>query len=144
MLAEYWSDGLRTLHGWASRGFPNLFQLGSTQNAISVNFAHVLEEQTENIGAVVAEAEKRGVLVEPTADAESEWVDTIRARAMNLHAFQSECTPGYYNREGHPNKRVEFFGGGALEFMTLVRGWRDQGGMDEVLTPRGSPPRRQQ
>ena len=27
-LADYWADGLRTLHGWVSRGFPNLFHLG--------------------------------------------------------------------------------------------------------------------
>ncbi|MBP2367654.1 flavin-containing monooxygenase [Pseudonocardia parietis] len=135
-LAEYWADGLRTLHGWVSRGFPNLFQLGSTQNAISFNFAHILEEQSENMAAVVAEAERRGALVEPTAEAENGWVDTVRERAMNLHAFQSECTPGYYNLEGQPMKRTEHFGGGAMEFTQLVRSWRAAGGMDDALSER--------
>jgi cation diffusion facilitator CzcD-associated flavoprotein CzcO len=132
-LAEYWADGLRTLHGWVSRGFPNLIQLGSLQNAVSVNFTHVLEEQTEHVGAVVAEAERRGVLVEPTAEAESTWVDTIRARAQDTHAFLSECTPGYYNEEGRPRKRSEGFGGGPIEFTALVRAWRETG-MDDVLS----------
>ena len=133
-LAQYWADGLRTLHGWVSRGFPNLFQLGSTQNAVAVNFAHILEEQAEHVAAVVAEAEKRGALVEPTAEAEEAWVETIQARSVNMHAFQAECTPGYYNLEGNPKKRVEAFGGGALEFTALVRQWRTEGGIDEVLS----------
>jgi cation diffusion facilitator CzcD-associated flavoprotein CzcO len=133
-LAEYWADGLRTLHGWVTHGFPNLFQLGSTQNAISFNFAHNLEEQAENLAAVVAEAEKRGAVVEPTATAEQTWVDTIRARAVNMQAFQAECTPGYYNMEGRPPKQSNHYGGGAMEFAKLVRSWRVDGGMDEVLS----------
>jgi cation diffusion facilitator CzcD-associated flavoprotein CzcO len=134
-LAQYWVDGLRTLHGWVSRGFPNLFHLGSTQNAVSVNFTHILEEQAEHVGAVIAEAEKRGgVPVEPTSEAESAWVETIRQRAVDMQAFQAECTPGYYNLEGQPLKRLESFGGGPVEFTALVRRWRADGGMDEVLS----------
>ncbi|GLY38935.1 monooxygenase [Amycolatopsis sp. NBRC 101858] len=134
-LEQYWADGLRTLHGWVSRGFPNLFHLGSTQNAVSVNFVHVLEEQSEHVGSVVAEAERRGgVLVEPAAKAEDGWVETIRARAIDMHTFLSECTPGYYNFEGKPRKRVESFGGGPVEFLALVRAWRADGGMEDVLS----------
>ncbi|MBB3665578.1 cation diffusion facilitator CzcD-associated flavoprotein CzcO [Prauserella sediminis] len=132
-LAEYWADGLRTLHGWVSREFPNLFQLGSTQNAVSFNFAHNLQEQSENLAAVVAEAERRGVLVEPTAKAEQAWIDTIHARRIDMSAFQAECTPGYYNLEGQPPKSTNHFGGGAMEFAELVRAWRSNGGMDDVL-----------
>ncbi|MBP2368881.1 flavin-containing monooxygenase [Pseudonocardia parietis] len=136
-LAQYWADGLRTLHGWVSRGFPNLFHLGSTQNAVSVNFVHILEEQSEHVGAVVAEAERRGrVLVEPTAEVEDAWVGTIRERAVSMQAFLAECTPGYYNSEGRPRKRSEGFGGGPVEFTSLVRRWRAEGGMDDVLSRR--------
>jgi hypothetical protein len=129
-------DGLRTLHGWVSRGFPNLFHLGSTQNAVSVNFTHILEEQAEHIAAVVAEAQRRGAgVVEPTADAEEAWVEVIRTRAIDMQAFQSECTPGYYNHEGKPRKRTEGFGGGPVEFHALVKAWREEGGIDQVLPP---------
>ncbi|MCO6722978.1 monooxygenase, partial [Streptomyces sp. Vc714c-19] len=45
-LLHAWAQrGPRTLHGFTSNGFPNLIQLGSLQNAASVNFTHVLDEQ---------------------------------------------------------------------------------------------------
>ncbi|MBB3665575.1 cation diffusion facilitator CzcD-associated flavoprotein CzcO [Prauserella sediminis] len=133
-LHDYWADGMRTLHGATSRGFPNLFQLVTTQNTITVNYGHVLEERAEHLGAMVTEAEKRGALVEPTEQAQTAWVDTIRAKAADMEAFQAECTPGYFNEEGMPRKRNESYGGGALEFSELVRRWITDGGLDEVLS----------
>ena len=136
-LADAWADGLRTLHGWVSRGFPNLFHIGASQNAVSVNFAHVLEEQAVHIAAVVAEAERRGVsTVEPTVEAEDAWVETIRERAVYDEAFLAECTPGYYNFEGRPRTRSESFGGGPLEFHEILRRFR-AGDMADVLGPAG-------
>ncbi|RZT85836.1 cation diffusion facilitator CzcD-associated flavoprotein CzcO [Pseudonocardia sediminis] len=132
-LAEKWSDGLSTLHGWVSRGFPNLFHVGALQNSASVNFAHVLEEQATHIATVVTEAEKRGVdAIEPTAESEDAWVATIRERAVDQHGFLAECTPGYYNFEGRPRKRNEQFGGGPVEFHRILGAFRE-GDMNEVL-----------
>lgn len=132
-LASAWADGLSTLHGWVSRGFPNLFHVGALQNAASVNFAHVLEEQATHIAAVVAAARRRGrPVVEPSAEAERDWVRTIRERAVDGHAFLAECTPGYYNFEGRPRRRNEQFGGGPVEFHRILREWRD-GSLDDVL-----------
>ncbi len=37
-LTEYWANGLRTLHGFYSFGFPNCFHMGTTQNALTANF----------------------------------------------------------------------------------------------------------
>jgi len=34
-LLKHWRGGPRTLHGFYSNGFPNLFHLGSLQNATS-------------------------------------------------------------------------------------------------------------
>lgn len=132
-LAGAWSDGLSTLHGWVSRGFPNLFHVGALQNSASVNFAHVLEEQAGHIAAVVAEAERRGVdAVEPTRESEDAWVATIRERAVDQQAFLAECTPGYYNFEGRPRRRNEQFGGGPVEFHAILAEWR-RGDMSDVL-----------
>ncbi|MFP5071152.1 flavin-containing monooxygenase [Pseudonocardia nantongensis] len=132
-LARRWSDGLHTLHGWVSRGFPNLFHVGALQNSASVNFAHVLEEQASHIAAVVGEAGRRGAsVVEPSAESEDAWVATIRERAVDQQGFLAECTPGYYNFEGRPRKRNEQFGGGPVEFHEVLRSWRD-GGMSDVL-----------
>ncbi|WP_326953680.1 flavin-containing monooxygenase [Amycolatopsis sp. NBC_01286] len=133
-LLERWRSGPRTLHGVASHGFPNLFQLGSLQNAPSVNFVHVLDEQASHIGAVVAEARKRGAsLVEPTAAAEQAWVETIRRKAPDRYRFQLECTPGYYNNEGKPREHSQSFGDGPVAFHALLAAWRENGGMDEVM-----------
>ncbi|XVU28269.1 flavin-containing monooxygenase [Actinoplanes sp. CA-054009] len=133
-LLGHWRNGPRTLHGFASHGFPNLFHLGSLQNAAAVNFTHVLQEQATHIGALVAEAARRGAHhIEPTAEAEEAWVATIRETAPNNFDFQSECTPGYYNGEGKPRPVNNSFGPGPVVFHDLLRTWRTSGGMDEVM-----------
>ncbi|GLY38922.1 monooxygenase [Amycolatopsis sp. NBRC 101858] len=141
-LAEAWADGMRTFQGWVSRGFPNLFHLGTSQNTYSVNFAHTLEEQGTHIAAVVAEAERRGdVLVEPSAAAEEAWQHTIATGAPIAEAtfaFDAECTPGYYNQEGRPRRGPQFYPAGPAAFHELMDIWRRTGGMDEVL---GTPAR---
>ncbi|GGN32318.1 cation diffusion facilitator CzcD-associated flavoprotein CzcO [Actinoplanes campanulatus] len=132
-LLGHWRNGPRTLHGFYSHGFPNLFHLGSLQNAAAVNFVHVLQEQATHIGAVVAEATERGVRrIEPTAEAEERWAATIREHALDNYRFQAECTPGYYNGEGNPRPVNHSFGPGPVVFHELLRTWRGDG-MDEVL-----------
>ncbi|MGM1063025.1 flavin-containing monooxygenase [Saccharothrix sp. Mg75] len=133
-LFGHWAAGPRTLHGFYSHNFPNLFHLGPLQNASSVNFVHVLDEQATHVAAVVAEARERGArYVEPSAEAEDAWVATIREKAADLHRFQAECTPGYYNNEGQPRQRSESFGDGPVAFHETIRRWRAEGGMDDVL-----------
>ncbi|MFD9811747.1 flavin-containing monooxygenase [Streptomyces sp. NPDC059080] len=134
-LTDTWRQrGPRTLHGFYSHGFPNLFQLGPLQNASSVNYAHILDEQAAHVAEVVAAARRSGARrVEPTAEAEDAWVATIREKAADLHAFQAECTPGYYNNEGRPRERSESYGDGPVAFHALLRAWRAGDGMREVL-----------
>lgn len=132
-LLQHWRRGPRTLHGFYSNGFPNLFHLGPLQNASSVNFAHVLDEQATHIGEVVAEARRRGVRrIEPSAAAEDDWAAAIARSSVDRHDFQAECTPGYYNNEGRPARR-QGYGDGPIAFHELLRRWREDGGMDEVL-----------
>ncbi|WP_060877910.1 flavin-containing monooxygenase [Streptomyces scabiei] len=134
-LLETWrTAGPRTLHGFYSHGFPNLFQLGPLQNASAVNYVHILDQQAIHVGEVVAEARRRGArYVEPTAEAEAAWVATVREKAADLYRFQAECTPGYYNNEGRPRQRSEAYGDGPVAFHELLRRWRADGGMDDVL-----------
>ncbi|GIF16635.1 flavin-containing monooxygenase [Actinoplanes teichomyceticus] len=133
-LLDHWRNGPRSLHGFSSHGFPNLFHLGALQNAASVNFVHVLQEQATHIAAVIAEAARRGARrIEPTAEAEQRWVDTIRETAPDTFTFQADCTPGYYNGEGRPRPVNNSFGPGPVVFHELLRDWRENGGIDEVL-----------
>jgi cation diffusion facilitator CzcD-associated flavoprotein CzcO len=133
-LLEHWGMGPRSLHGFYCDGFPNLFHLGPLQNASSVNFVHVLDEQATHIGAVVAEARARGArYVEPRAAAVDAWLATIQEKAADLYKFLMECTPGYYNQEGMPLPVNFSFGDGPVAFHELLRQWRTNGGMTDVL-----------
>lgn len=132
-LFEAWAEGPKTLHGFSSHGFPNLFQLGPLQNASSVNYVHILDEQAHHVAEIVAAARKRGVrYVEPTPAAQDAWLAALRKNAPDLYAFQAECTPGYYNNEGMPRKR-DAYADGPVAFHDLLRRWREDGGMDDVL-----------
>lgn len=133
VLLETWASGPRTLHGFTTHGFPNLFQLGSMQNANSVNFVHILQEQAEHIAAVIGRARAVGAArVEPTAEAEAAWVRTVQETATDLSAFQAACTPGYYNGEGTATATGRSFSPGPVVFHRLLRAWR-AGDMADVL-----------
>jgi len=124
-LLDSWRHGPRTLHGFYSDGFPNLFQLGSLQNANAVNFTNILLEQAEHIAAVIAEGIKTGArAIEPTSKAVEEWGRTIRENALDNAAFQAECTPGYYNREGAGGVGGTSYGPGPVAFHRLLADWR--------------------
>jgi len=130
-LTEYWANGLRTLHGFCSVGFPNCFHMGITQNGLTANFPHMLEEQARHITELILHAKAQEArCIEPTPEAEAEWVATIKEKALNNREFLEACTPGYYNNEGKPAQGVglagELYGGGPVEFHELIRKWRTE------------------
>jgi cation diffusion facilitator CzcD-associated flavoprotein CzcO len=136
-LLEAWGRGPRTLHGFSSHGFPNLFHLSGIQNANSVNFAHILLEQAEHIAAVIARGREVGArYLEPSVEAEEAWVRTVYETAADTRAFQAECTPGYYNGEGTRSIGGASYSPGPIAFHRLLREWRE-GGMDDVLVGAG-------
>ncbi|MFJ4166882.1 flavin-containing monooxygenase [Microbacterium sp. NPDC089698] len=133
-LLDTWSaEGPRTLHGFYSHGFPNLYHLGSLQNANSVNFVHLLQEQATHIAAVLDSARKRGESrVEPSTDAEDAWLSMLEAVAVKDTNFLAECTPGYYNGEGTRSQGMKNYAPGPVRFHRLLREWR-QTSLDEVF-----------
>jgi cyclohexanone monooxygenase len=131
-LSEKWAGAATTFHGLHSHGFPNCYFMGFVQSALTPNFPHLLNEQAKHIAYVVAHARERGLTaVEATAEAEAEWVATIRRLARLGERFFRECTPGYYNGEGKPEQRngliANSYGGGPIEFFKLLKEWRDTG-----------------
>jgi len=133
-LTEYWAGCMKTLHGFCSAGFPNCFHMGITQNALTANFPHMLEEQSRHITELILHAKSQEArCIEATPEAEAEWVATIKEKAMNNRDFLEACTPGYYNNEGKPEKGFglagELYGGGPVEFHELIRRWRQDGEM---------------
>ena len=133
-LSEKWSRELSTFHGFHSRGFPNCFFMGLTQGALTVNFTHMLSEQSTHIAYIVQHAmESEARTVEASQQAETEWVDTIHRLALNNQQFQADCTPGYYNNEGMPGPGAGFtagqYGGGPVEFFKILSEWRADGSL---------------
>jgi cyclohexanone monooxygenase len=139
-LFDYWADGYQTLHGMTSRGFPNQFFTGFTQVGISANIAANYELQGEHIAYIIAEAMSRGATtVEPSQPAQDDWCNTIKESAIDNSAFDSQCTPGYYNNEGGGGGEGirshlgEPYGPGFYAFGDLLAEWRDNGGLDGLL-----------
>lgn len=133
-LTQHWADGTRTLHGFHSRGFPNCFIVSQTQSGFTVNFPHMLNEQSIHLAHLIAHLEQNGLTrVEVTAQAEEEWVRTIVNLAQNNIKFLEACTPGYYNNEGKPAARSlqsGSYGGGPVAFVKVLERWREQGEME--------------
>jgi cyclohexanone monooxygenase len=130
-LTKKWADGMRTLHGMHSHGFPNCLIISNAQSGFSVNFPHMLDEQGKHLAYIISHALENGIdVVEASAEAEDAWVQTIIDLAGNNLGFLEECTPGYYNNEGRPNERSAqngFYGGGSIAFIKLLENWRADG-----------------
>jgi len=134
-LSEAWADGLRTLHGLTTHGFPNCFFLGFTQTAITISVPIALDEQASHVAYMVKEARTRGrETLEPTAAAQDAYVQEVRSLARMGVRFYQECTPGYYNSEGAAGNRQGFFsdmyGAGPLRFFEVLKAWRETGRME--------------
>ncbi|GAA5060221.1 flavin-containing monooxygenase [Nocardia callitridis] len=130
-LYEHWGKGFRTLHGITAHGFPNIYFTGFIQGGVTAATTLMFEQQADHIAYIITQAHARGAtVVEPTAQAEDEWVRTIRANTVDNSTFVTECTPGYYNSEGEPNGRSflgDPFWGGFYVLEDLLRAWRATG-----------------
>jgi cation diffusion facilitator CzcD-associated flavoprotein CzcO len=136
-LSEHWGEGLRTLHGLTSHGFPNCFFLGFTQTAITISVPQALREQADHVAYIVTQARERGVAaLEPTVEGEDAYVQEVRSLARLGQRFYTECTPGYYNSEGASGNRSGFFsdmyGAGPLPFFEKLAEWRASGDLPGI------------
>jgi cyclohexanone monooxygenase len=127
---DKWKDGLSTMHGMHSRGFPNSFFFGPQQAGFTANYTHSLDEQSIHLAYILKSMrEKNMSLVEASKEGEENWVKTIIDNSRDMLSFQESCTPGYYNNEGKPMQAPQNnpYGGGALNFFKLMKKWRDKG-----------------
>lgn len=134
-LTEKWQEGAETLHGFFSRGFPNCLLVTTTQTGQSANFQHILDEQSRHVSYVIAEARARGVrTLEPTVEAEQDWVAQVVKAAQGRLQFLQACTPGYYNNEGggldHRSAKSSQYWRGPNTYLELLARWREVGDLD--------------
>ncbi|HUD69476.1 MAG TPA: NAD(P)/FAD-dependent oxidoreductase [Acidimicrobiales bacterium] len=133
-LSEHWSDGMRTLHGIHTHGFPNAFIVQITQGAnLLSNVPHNLSESANTIATILDHAQRGGFSrVEVTKEAEDQWMDLLRTGVTFFGS--ADCTPGYYNNEGQPNGRNgDSFRGyplGAVAYFEYIEQWRNDDAFD--------------
>ena len=126
-ISQKWADGIATFHGMHVKNFPNAFFFGPTQSAFTATYTYALDEQSIHLAHILKTARARGATrIEANEAAEKKWVQTIIEKARKTEAFQEQCTPGYYNNEGHVNRLRQntFYGGGPIEFFDLMKKWR--------------------
>ena len=142
-LSEYWSAGLRSLHGVHVRHFPNAFfvQLGQGGNFVA-NVPHNLTDAASTVAAVVAHMTSHGYdEVEVSQQAQDAWQELLAPNPV-MSSFLADCTPGYYNNEGQgpsPHTVLSGYSRGAPAYFRYIEQWRSGGEFDglEFRRPSG-------
>ena len=132
-LSDKWAEGMRTLHGVMTSGFPNLFIISNSQAGFTTNFPHAMDETSQHIGYILNECRKDSLAsIDVEKEAEDKWVEEIIGVSRFASDFQESCTPGYYNNEGKPNpKSVQNgpYGKGSRPYFRITAAWREEGNM---------------
>ena len=121
-LNDYYSDGIRTLLGIHSAGYPNLFIMGGYQASFQFNLTDMLNTQGDHIAACIDYCRKNGYqAMDVTRDAEEWWVQEVISHRGKTTRNQ-ECTPGYYNFEGETNRRQDgTYNGGFTKYIAKMK-----------------------
>ena len=121
-LEDKYADGIRTLLGIHTHGFPNLFIMGGYQASFQFNLTDMLQTQGDHIAECIGYVRENGYqTMDPTEDAEEWWVqEVIKHRGKTSR--NRDCTPGYYNFEGEENRRQDGNYNGGLRKYFLFQG----------------------
>lgn len=138
-LDDHWAEGVSTLHGIITPGFPNLFFPGPHQAGASENAVYTLDILSEHIVYLLREAEKsskdgKAVTIEPDSEATDKWSTECLSRA-GVYATLGGCTPGYLNAEGAADKpkstdetmkaaRAAVWGEGMRSYIDILNNWK--------------------
>jgi cation diffusion facilitator CzcD-associated flavoprotein CzcO len=106
-LQDKYADGIRTLLGIHTAGFPNLFIMGGYQASFQFNLTEMLQTQGDHIAACIDYVRTNGYHTLDVSDAAEEWwvQEVIGHRGKTSRS--EECTPGYYNFEGNEQRRQD-------------------------------------
>jgi cation diffusion facilitator CzcD-associated flavoprotein CzcO len=136
-LYDHWRKGPLTLHGTMTHGFPNQFYIGYIQGGLNSSVTEQFGKQGKHSAHIIAEALKRGITsVEPTQDAQDNYVRTFEEMEFPYEAFQSACPPSYFNNEGEAGTKWFLFrqwGPGWDAFQQMLQEWRDKGDMEGMI-----------
>ncbi|MGK0260294.1 MAG: cation diffusion facilitator CzcD-associated flavoprotein CzcO [Candidatus Azotimanducaceae bacterium] len=106
-LNDKYADGVRTVLGIHSQGYPNLFIMGGYQASFQFNLTDMLQTQGDHIAECIRYVRDNGyATLDPTHEAEEWWVQEVISHRGKTNR-NAECTPGYYNFEGESNRRQD-------------------------------------
>lgn len=116
-LNEKYSEGMRTLFGIHSEGYPNLFIMGGYQASFQFNVTFMLQTQGFHIAECIKYTRENGhTTIDAKPETEQWWVDEV-IRFRGTTDRNKECTPGYYNFEGQENRRQDGnYNGGMYQY----------------------------
>jgi cation diffusion facilitator CzcD-associated flavoprotein CzcO len=126
-INEVYNEGIRTLFGVHTHGFPNFFIMGGYQASFQFNLTFMLQTQGDHIAECIKYARAGGhATIDVTPDAEEWWVREVIAHRGKTSRNQ-DCTPGYYNFEGEFNRRQDGnYNGGFQQYFEHMKSVRDQ------------------
>ncbi len=126
-INETYKDGLRTLFGVHTHGYPNLFIMGGYQASFQFNLTFMLQTQGDHIAECIRHTREHGHReIDVTAESEEWWVqEVIKHRGKTSR--NQDCTPGYYNFEGEFNRRQDGnYNGGFKQYYDHLTDARDK------------------
>ena len=117
-LNDKYKEGMRTVFGIHSSGYPNLFIMGGYQASFQFNLTFMLQTQGAHIAECIKYTRENGyATIDAKTDTEKWWVsEVIKYRGTTNR--NRECTPGYYNFEGQENRREDGnYNGGMWQYV---------------------------
>jgi len=106
-LQDKYADGIRTLLGIHTAGFPNLFIMGGYQASFQFNLTEMLQTQGDHIAACIDYVRANGHHALDVSDEAEEWWVQKVIEHRGKTSRSEECTPGYYNFEGNEQRRQD-------------------------------------
>ena len=126
-INETYAEGMRTLFGVHTHGYPNLFIMGGYQASFQFNLTFMLQTQGDHIAECIRHARDHGYAeIDVSPDTEEWWVQEVIEHRGKTSRNQ-DCTPGYYNFEGEFNRRQDGnYNGGFLQYFTHMQSIRGE------------------
>lgn len=137
-LEQKWEQNFRTLHGVMTAGFPNMVLVGHMRDGGgTTNSNFPFHHQATHVASIIKKTMEAGAAsFEVTEQAEDAWRQTMRDKAPPIHQFLIDCTPGYLNNDGKVGDsavRLSIYGGGSLEYASILQDWRNGSGFRNDL-----------
>jgi cation diffusion facilitator CzcD-associated flavoprotein CzcO len=128
-LEDKWNDGIKSLHGVFTHGFPNMMVIGNLRDGGASSNAHsAYKSQCAHAAEIIERCLREGLTrIEVTQEAEGDWRKTMAEKAPPMEQFWLDCTPGYLNSEGVAGPgsfRLALYGGGSIEYYGILAEWR--------------------